>query len=546
MGAHVHDARHMAQPASQPATWADMTRSVEAQAGGRAGMPPARRVGTPAARWPGVSSAGWVGTPSAGWAGANPGETTALPEESGAREVPWGLVLALVAIVLAIVVAAGALVVLHVGSPVGQPLGASPSGSAAVAGSLATQGDRATLPQGTSDAAAVASAGPAIIGVGESGAPAAGGRDDAATRPLAPVVQERTYARVTLSAVGDNLMNMPVVYAADANAGEMNDGWYDFTPMYAGVADILASHDLNFIDIETILGGDHLGLTGYPSFNSPAVIAEQVAASGWNLATTATNHSWDMGLEGIQNSSATWAAQPSVLVTGTFTSPEDRATIRTVERGGMRFAFLAYTDYLNGLVLPDDQWWAVATADADAMSADVERARTEAGADVVIVAMSWGDENATAPNDAQYFYAQTLANLDVDLVIGFGPHVIQPIEWVEGLDANGTPTGHQTLVVYSLGNFLSNQPLAIENVEGCFTCTFERLGDEGPVSIVDPVWTPLVNHIDGDWHEVFKLRDYTPELAAAHDSIGLEADPLGYAYQLTQDIIGPSGVPIAA
>lgn len=365
-------------------------------------------------------------------------------------------------------------------------------------------------------------------------------------RSLMPVVREATYTRVTLSAVGDNLMNMPVVYAADANAGEMGDGLYDFTPMYAGVADILATHDLNFIDIETILGGDHLGLSGYPSFNSPAVIADQVAASGWNLATTATNHSWDVGFEGIQNSSATWAAHPEVTVTGTFTSPEDRATIRTVERAGMRFAFLAYTDYLNGLVLPDDQSWAIATADPDAMATDVERARSQAGADVVIVAMSWGEENSTVPNDAQRFYAQLLADLGVDLVIGFGPHVIQPVEWVAGLDAGGAPTGHQTLVAYSLGNFLSNQPLAIENVEGCLTCTFERLGDEGAVGITDVVWTPLVNHIDGDWHQIFKLRDYTPELAGAHDSIGLEADPLGYAYQLTQDIIGPSGIPIAA
>ena len=60
------------------------------------------------------------------------------------------------------------------------------------------------------------------------------------------------------------------------------------------------------------------------------------------------------------------------------------------ERDGIRFAFLAYTDSLNGYVLPDDQKWAVAEADVDAMTADVERARNEAGADVVIVAMSWG------------------------------------------------------------------------------------------------------------------------------------------------------------
>ena len=355
-----------------------------------------------------------------------------------------------------------------------------------------------------------------------------------------PVIREETYVRVTLSAVGDNLMNMPVVTAADANAGEVGDGWYDFTPMYAGVADIVAASDLNFIDIETILGGDDLGLSGYPIFNSPSCIAEQVAGFGWNLASTATNHAWDMGLAGIENSSATWAAQPSVLETGTFTSPEDRERIRMTEVRGMRVAFLAYTDYLNGFELPEGQEWAVATADADAMASDVSRARAQ-GADVVVVAMSWGTENATEPNDAQRFFAQHLANLGVDVVVGFGPHVIQPVEWVDALDEEGTPTGHATLVAYSLGNFLSNQPLAVENVEGCLTLTLERLGAHGPVSVTDVAWTPLVNHIGGGWHQVFRLADYPEELARTHESLGLEADPLAYAWDLTYSVAGASG-----
>lgn len=368
--------------------------------------------------------------------------------------------------------------------------------------------------------------------------------------PAFTQIVEPTVTRITLSAVGDNLMNLPVVTAADANAGEMGDGLYDFTPMYSGVADIVASHDLDFIDIETILGGDYLGLSGYPIFNSPAAIADQIDEFGWNLATTATNHSWDMGFEGIVNSSNTWAAHPDVTETGTFVSEEDRATTRIREVNGARVAFLAYTDYLNGYVLPDEYWFAIATTDDWQRIAD-DIAAARAQADIVIVAMSWGTENATEPNDYQRSLAQYLADQDVDLVIGFGPHVIQPIEWYYANDINGVPTGHQTLVVFSLGNFLSNQPLAIENVEGCFTCTFvlspqhnTSEGTTGGLQITDLQWTPLINHIDGDYHQVFKLSDYTEELAYAHDSIGLEDDPLGYAYSLTEQIIGPSGVQI--
>lgn len=356
----------------------------------------------------------------------------------------------------------------------------------------------------------------------------------------APALGEPVYATVTFSAVGDNLMNYPVVESADANVGEVGDGLYDFTPMYAGVQDIVAARDLNFIDIETILGGDYLGISGYPVFNSPSAIAGQVAAFGWNMATTATNHSLDMGLEGIANSSATWAQYPQVAVTGTFTSWEDRVRVRVLERGGIRFALLAYTDYLNGIPVPEGAGYAVALADPAAMAEDVARAREQA--DVVIVAMSWGSENDFTPNETQRFYAQTLTDLGVDLVVGFGPHVIQPIEWYEGLDASGSPTGTRTLVVFSLGNFLSNQPEPYEEVEGCFTCSFERLGETGPVTLTGLGWTPLVNHIDGGWHQVFKLKDYTAELAWSHDILSSQADPLGYCYQLTQDVVVPSAL----
>lgn len=358
----------------------------------------------------------------------------------------------------------------------------------------------------------------------------------------APELREEQYRRVTLSAVGDHLMNMPVVEAADYNAGETGDGWFDFTPMYQGVADIVASHDLNFIDIETILGGDYLGLSGYPVFNSPSCIAEQVVGFGWNLCTTATNHCLDMGLEGIYNSCATWAQFPQMLMTGTFSSQEDRDLIRTCERQGITFAFLSYSDYFNGYVVPADAPWSVAEAGDEVMTSEVSRAKELA--DVVIVAMSWGSENDFSPNETQRHYAQLLANLGVDLILGFGPHVIQPIEWYQGYDEAGNPTGSQTLVVFSMGNFLSNQPYSYANVEGCFTCAFERLGTSGPVSLINPMWTPLINHISYGWHQVFKLKDYTYDLAASHESIGLESDPLGYCYNLTNQIIGPSGIPI--
>lgn len=344
---------------------------------------------------------------------------------------------------------------------------------------------------------------------------------------------------VGLCAVGDNLIHDSVYQEADYNAGWYGDGEYDFRPMYAGVADIVANNDLAFIDIETILGGDHLGLSGYPDFNSPSCLAQQIAECGWNLATTATNHSLDRGIQGIMNSCATWAAQPGVTMAGTYSSWEDRTAIRIREVRGIRFSFLAYTDFVNGGYLPPEYAFALATCDdLDLMDWELRNAKSQA--DVSIVAMSWGTENSFEPNENQRFLAQFLADRDVDLVIGFGPHVIQPIEWFEGRDELGNPTGHRTLVVFSLGNFLSNQYLAIENVEGCFSCTFVREAGQKDVHIGETCWTPLINHVGG-FHRVFKLKDYTYDLAYQHWSLCYEADPLAFARQLTVDIIGPSG-----
>ncbi len=369
--------------------------------------------------------------------------------------------------------------------------------------------------------------------------------DDESAQPLTPTKGE---ASVSLSAVGDNLMHLPVVNTADYAEGTLGDGLYDFSVCYAGMKSIVESHDINFIDIETPMGGDERGISGYPSFNTPSDDAADIAAFGFNLATTATNHAWDGGLEGIQNMSATWAEHPEVVVTGTFTSQEDRDRIRIFEKNGITFAFLAYQDYLNGYVLPDDVKWAVADSnDRAKVKEDIDKAHELA--ECVIVAMSWGDEYATEPNQSQRDCAQFMADNGVDLILGFGAHVIEPVEWVEASDttsdgAENPYAGHRTLTVFSLGNFVSNQQDPLSNVEGCFTCNITR-DAEDVIAIADPTWIPLVNHFSGGTgHTVYQLKDYTEELARQHDVLGSLDDPLGYVRTHTTDIIDPEVVTI--
>ncbi len=378
--------------------------------------------------------------------------------------------------------------------------------------------------------------------------------DDESAQGVTPTKGE---ASVSLSAVGDNLMHVPVINTADAAEGQMDDGLYDFTVLYQGIRDIVETHDINFIDIETPMGGDDRGISGYPSFNTPSDDAADIAAFGFNLATTATNHAWDGGLEGIRNMSATWAEHPEVVVTGTFTSQEDRDRIRVFEKNGITFAFLAYQDYLNGYVLPDDVKWAIADSnDRTKVKEDIDKAHELA--ECVIVAMSWGDEYANEPNQSQRDCAQFMADNGVDLILGFGAHVIEPVEWIDASPTVSSGTseggndgssenpyaGHRTLTVFSLGNFVSNQQDPFNNVEGCFTCDIER-DAEGTISIADPTWIPLVNHFSGGTgHTVYQLKNYTEELARQHDVLGWMDDPLGYVRSYTTDIIDPEVVDI--
>ena len=76
---------------------------------------------------------------------------------------------------------------------------------------------------------------------------------------------EKSY-EVSLVMVGDNLIHSSIY--KDANKNANYDG-YDFKPMYTYIKEIVQNYDLAYYNQETILGGEELGLSDYPPFNSP-------------------------------------------------------------------------------------------------------------------------------------------------------------------------------------------------------------------------------------------------------------------------------------
>lgn len=321
--------------------------------------------------------------------------------------------------------------------------------------------------------------------------------------------EEPEEKRVSFYGVGDNLIHSTVY--VDALTAE---GTYDFTPMYRNIAADVQAADLAYINQETIIGGDELGLSHYPAFNTPEGMIPSLVNTGFDLVTGSNNHSLDKGTTGILNTIELWGEyEDDILFTGVFNSQEHRDTIPVVEKNGLTFSLLAYTYGTNG-VAPEYPYL-LNYFDPDLITADVKRAQEVS--DFVLVAAHWGDENVFEPNDFQLEYAQLFADLGVDVVIGTHSHTIQPMEWVEG------ENGNQTLVIYSMGNILSAQIDDFNLLGSAFGFDFVNVGDE--YSIENPYVEPMVTHYTIGSpdvlstirnFEIVKLKDFDENYVQQH------------------------------
>lgn len=305
--------------------------------------------------------------------------------------------------------------------------------------------------------------------------------------------------KVTLVAAGDQIATDNSMPIADAYAGSVGDGKYSFTPFYKEVAPFIAQFDLRYVNQETVMAGADRGYSGYPVFNGPDAQAAAIADVGFNMVNFATNHTYDMGLSGIERAHEIWSKYPELMIGGSYLTQEDRETVHMIERNGITFAFLAYTygDNHYGTVEAFPNSYYVCGFDKSLIEADVRRAQKVA--DAVIVSMHWGSEYTVTPNSQQEEYAKFLADLGVDLVLGSHAHIMQPTKYVTG------DSGNTVLVVYGLSDFVSGWTLTDCILSGLFTCDFVWNG-EG-VSLENPVWYPTIEWSNGGDVYVRMLKD---------------------------------------
>jgi len=258
-----------------------------------------------------------------------------------------------------------------------------------------------------------------------------------ANQTTASTQTSKRPARVSLVAVGDALIHEGVYKDA-----YQKDGTYDFRPMLEPVKPLIAGYDLRYYNQETIICGG--APSTYPTFCTPDAIGDAFDDAGFNLVSLANNHTLDKGAKGVLYSVSYWQKRPHMVTHGQANSHEMRARPVLFEKNGMRFAFFSYTTATNGIPVPAGKEYLVNLYERDAVAREI--AAVKDSVDAVIIAMHWGVEYVHEPNAEQLRIARELADMGVTLVLGAHPHVVQSMEWLD-----------DTFVVYSLGNFLSNQ-----------------------------------------------------------------------------------------
>ncbi len=254
--------------------------------------------------------------------------------------------------------------------------------------------------------------------------------------------KEPTYT-CRLSFVGDIMLHQPQLRAGYDSKKDK----YDFTQCFDSLRPILQQSDISIANLETTLAGKPF--RGYPMFSSPDEIITNLKACGINILSTSNNHSADRGKKGLLRT-LDILDQKGIYHVGTYRNIKERKQKNPliIQRNGLRIAFLSYTYGTNGLPIPKGT--VIDTINQKQIQIDLVRADS-LQADYKIILIHWGIEYQKQANKQQKSLAKSLHLMGANAIIGSHPHVIQGSEWIK---SEGKP---DTFVLYSLGNFISNQ-----------------------------------------------------------------------------------------
>ena len=264
--------------------------------------------------------------------------------------------------------------------------------------------------------------------------------------------EQETSARIMAN--GD-LLYHDIIYIS----AKKSDGTYDFHENFEYVKPWLKQADLVIGDFEGTVNKDHY-LAGYPLFNAPGEVMDAIKDAGYQVLDLAHNHILDSQIEGVV-STADAIEKAGMTPIGVYThEPRDKAPIVIKEVNGIKVALLAYSYGFNGIeqsISQEDYNRYLSDLDEDKMKAEIERAEKEA--DITIIMPQMGIEYQIEPTEEQKKLYHKMIDWGADIIFGGHPHVVEPAETVE-------KNGDKKLIIYSMGNFISNQRIeTMQDVE---------------------------------------------------------------------------------
>lgn len=335
---------------------------------------------------------------------------------------------------------------------------------------------------------------------------------------------------------------LSVVFVGDAMAHQtqLNNALegtkYDFSPYYTYIEKEIAGADLAVVNLETPLAGEPY--TGYPCFSAPDVFATTLKDAGFDLFLLANNHCLDKGMRGLRRTLNVLDTL-DIKYTGAYKDQQvrERRYPCMLLRNGFRIVMLNYTYGTNGFAV--DTPYIVNPMDKQLIAADIEEAK-RMKPDMIVANMHWGNEYQLLPSKEQQAWTEWLFGQGVGMVIGSHPHVVQPMEL-----RRDTVGGGKKLVVYSLGNFVSN--MSIPHTAGGALIKVVLKKENGRTDITSARYSLLYTHREpkggekisfqvvpaSAWSDmpekdsvsdIYKLREYVKGVRALLDKHNVEVE----------------------
>ena len=320
------------------------------------------------------------------------------------------------------------------------------------------------------------------------------------------VEEQKKDTTISLCVVGD-IMCHNTQYNDAYNS---STDTYDFSHVFSNIADKLQSADLTIGNLETTFAGSERGYSSYPTFNTPDALAVNLRAIGFDVLSTANNHSLDKGFSGLSRTLDV-LDENGISHMGTYASEEDSNEILVKDVNGVKIAMLSYTYGTNGIPVPSGKEFCINLIDKDKIKSDLDKAKA-LEVDLITVNMHWGAEYRLKPTTEQENLADFLFKNGVDLIFGSHPHVLEPMEKRTITLEDGTEK--EVFLIYSLGNFVSGQTKEYTNLSVILDLEITKRA-EGNITIDKVEYTPIyVDMRSSSADERFKILDIKESIKA--------------------------------